>query len=61
MLVLSNLKPHFKEFLTSNNVSVVFPVNTLSVHKFPCLVVLENGPVINLYVNITMFAQNNLQ
>lgn len=42
-------------------VSVIFPVETSSVQKFPYLVVLVNGPVINLYVNIAMFAQSNLQ
>lgn len=51
---------HCKNFLASHN-NVFFPAETLSEQSFPFLLVINNGPFVNLYVNVTVFTQIYLQ
>lgn len=49
-------KKHCKNFLALHN-NIFFPAETLSGQNFPFLLVIDNGPVVNLCVSVTVFTQ----
>lgn len=53
-------KNHCKDFLALHN-SVVFPAEKLTGQNFPFLLAIDNGPIVNLYVTVTVFTQSYLQ